>query len=298
MPTALTPEAAAWRGAGRVVAVGGRRLFVVRRPADGSRPGAPPLLLLHGFPTSSYDWRATIEHLPGRDVLALDLLGFGLSEKPRGEDNDLFRQADLVEAVVAAEGLEAPIVVAHDMGTTVANELLARDLEGRLSFPLAGVVLSNGSMVVERASLRPIQQLLRSPLGPLVARLSNRRTFRRQMAALFAPAHPLRREEADAMWSLVAHDAGQRTMHRLASYNEQRVAHAARWHGALKAWPGRLALVWGLRDPVATTAVLDALRELRPGAEVTTLEDLGHYPQVEDPARFAAAIAAFADAGR
>jgi pimeloyl-ACP methyl ester carboxylesterase len=43
-------------------------------------------------------------------------------------------------------------------------------------------------------------------------------------------------------------------------------------------------------DPVATEAVLNALLELRPAAKVTRFEDLGHYPQIEDPERIAGVL--------
>ena len=47
-----------------------------------------------------------------------------------------------------------------------------------------------------------------------------------------------------------------------------------------------LGFLWGLDDPVATTNVLDGLRELRPTADVVELPGVGHYPQVEDPEAF------------
>ena len=49
-------------------------------------------------------------------------------------------------------------------------------------------------------------------------------------------------------------------------------------------------------DPVATTNVLDGVRELRPAAPLTRFDDLGHYPQIEDPSRLAAALVAAVDA--
>ena len=58
------------------------------------------------------------------------------------------------------------------MGTSVTTELLARDLQGHLPFDLQRAVLSNGSVILHRASLRPVQKVLRSPLGPLAAQLS------------------------------------------------------------------------------------------------------------------------------
>ncbi len=71
---------------------------------------------------------------------------------------------------------------------------------------------------------------------------------------------------------------------------EERFRYADRWHGALRDWPGRLSLAWGMLDPVATERVLDAVLELRPAATVTRFEDLGHYPQIEDPERVAGVL--------
>jgi pimeloyl-ACP methyl ester carboxylesterase len=62
------------------------------------------LLLLHGFPSSSYDWRLLLDELPGRAVLAYDCLGFGLSEKPRDHTYTLGGQADIAEELVARHG--------------------------------------------------------------------------------------------------------------------------------------------------------------------------------------------------
>lgn len=246
----------------------------------------PPIVLLHGYPTSSYDWLPVLPLLADHSLLTVDFLGFGLSEKPRGHRYTLFEQADIVERLVAEWTSEPVTIVAHDMGTSVATELMARDADGKLTIGLRQVVLCNGSVLLDRASLRPIQRVLRSPLGPLVAAVANRRIFTRQLAAVFTDAHPLDSAEADRHWELLKVHNGHRQVHRLSGYLHERVAHAARWHGAVRDWPGRLGLLWGLRDPVATTEVLNGLRELRPDAPVQTLDELGHYPQLEDPAAF------------
>jgi hypothetical protein len=176
------------------------------------------------------------------------------------------------------------------MGTSVANELMARDLEGKLAMEIAGIVLFNGSMVLEAASPTPAQKALRSRLGPLVARLSSERFFRHQFGSVFSAAHPLSDEEATDQWSLICHNGGRTLGHRLISYMDQREEHAERWHGAIREWPGALSLAWGLQDPVATTAVLAALRKLRPRVAVSELRELAHYPQIEDPQGLAEAL--------
>jgi pimeloyl-ACP methyl ester carboxylesterase len=282
----LTPRVLEWRRRGRTESFRDRRIHVFTRDGSGI-----PLLLLHGFPSSSFDWRGLLSAAPESPVLAFDFLGFGLSEKPRDHTYTLAWQADLAEELVRRHLGGGPVVcVAHDMGTSVATELFARDLEERLGIELAGAVLFNGSIVVERASLTRSQKLLRGPLGPLAARLANERVFRHEFSALFSPGHPLSEAEAADQWSLLTHDGGHRLGHRLIHYIDERVTYASRWHGAVRDWPRPLAFAWGLQDPVATVAVLDALRALRPHAPVDELADLGHYPQIEDPDAIAASV--------
>jgi pimeloyl-ACP methyl ester carboxylesterase len=252
------------------------RVFVRSAPGDG-----PTILLLHGYPSSSFDYRQVVPHLAGRAWLTLDFLGFGLSDKPRPHRYSLLEQADIVAAVVAESAPGPVVLVAHDMGTSVTTELLARDIQGHLPFDLQRVVLSNGSVILRRASLRPIQKVLRSPLGPIVARFSNHSRFSREFGRLFSPNHPLSTEEADAQWALMTNNGGHRIAHLLISYLDERERYAERWHGAVRDWSKPLSFLWALDDPVATTNVLDGLRELRPAADVVELPGVGHYPQVE-----------------
>ena len=253
-------------------------VFVRSAPGDG-----PTILLLHGYPSSSYDYQMVVPHLAERAWLTLDFLGFGLSDKPRPHRYSLLEQADIV-ATVVAESTSGPVqLVAHDMGTSVTTELLARDLQGRLPFELQRVVLTNGSVILRRASLRPIQKVLRGPMGPVVSRLANRRTFARGFGRLFSANHPLSADEAAAQWALMAYNGGHRIAHLLISYLDERERYAERWHGAVRDWPKPLSFLWALDDPVATANVLDGLRELRPAADVVELPGVGHYPQVEVP---------------
>jgi pimeloyl-ACP methyl ester carboxylesterase len=282
----LTRGAREWQSKGEVDHYRGHRIHVFE-----SHGGDPLLLFLHGFPSSSYDWRALLEHELEQALLALDFLGFGLSSKPRDHAYSLLWQADLVEDLLRRRpSTRSVFIVAHDMGTSVATELMARDLEGRLDIELAGALLFNGSIVLERASLTPAQRLLRSRMGRFFALLTNERVFRQQFGALFSAQHPLDSQEAADQWSLICHNGGRTLGHRLIHYLDERQRYAERWHGAVRDWEGPLSFAWGLQDPVATTAVLDALIELRPGAPVHRLPELGHYPQLEDPAAIVAAL--------
>jgi pimeloyl-ACP methyl ester carboxylesterase len=274
-----------WGRRGHAEEFRGRRIHCFHQQGDG-----PLLLLLHGFPTCSYDWRALIELEPGRAILAFDFLGFGLSDKPRDHDYSLAWQADLAEELVRRHGGGPVYLVAHDMGTSVATELLARDIDGNLDMDLTGALLFDGSIIIERASLTPGQKLLRSRLGPVLTRLSTGAFFRQQLGSVFSKNHPIGAEEAADQWALMKFKHGNRIADKLIRYTFERARHAERWHGAVRDWPKPLSLTWGLEDPVATTHVLDGLRELRPHAPVHELPGLGHFPQIEDPPTFREAL--------
>jgi pimeloyl-ACP methyl ester carboxylesterase len=276
----LTPRTAVWRGTGKMMAVDGHQIFVRERAGTSN---GPPVLFLHGYPSSSYDWRHASERVGERRLIFVDFLGFGLSDKPRDQVYSLFTQADLVEALMARLRAERVVLVAHDMGSSVATELLARDLDGRLSFELVSVLLFNASLVLEHASLIIGQKLLRSRLGPLAARLTTEFTFKRQFGRIFSDSHPLSDEEEADQWSLLTYNRGHRLLDRLIFYQDERVAHGRRWKGSLRDWPGRLELAWAERDPICTEDVLQAILLLRPQVHLTRLRGLGHYPQLEDP---------------
>ncbi len=283
----LTERAKRWRREGTFEDVLGRQLFVHRRTGSES----PLLIYLHGFPSSSFDWRRLFELPRAKEsTLAFDFLGFGLSQKPRDHRYTLAWQADAAEELVRRAGSPPVFIVGHDMGTSVATELMARELDGTLEMNLTGALLFNGSMLLHLAKPTLGQQLLRSRAGPLFARLSNERTFRAQFARIFSSAYPLSPEEAADQWSLLTHNGGQRITHLTINYMAERERFTERWHGAIRDWPGSLTLAWGMRDPVARAEVLDGLRALRPGVEAIELPDAGHYPQIEQPRLIAEAL--------
>ncbi len=86
----------------------------------GGDSDAPAVLVLHGFPSSSFDWRHVLPALSARHrVVLFDFLGFGLSDKP-DRRYSIELQADAAEAVIAATELARVHLVSHDMGDTVA----------------------------------------------------------------------------------------------------------------------------------------------------------------------------------
>ncbi len=280
-----------WAAAGQHVEAGGFRVFMTDRAAV--REESPPLLVLHGFPSCSFDWRHVLDQLAARRrVILLDFLGFGLSDKPDLRYG-IRLQANLAQQMVLGLGLREVSLLTHDMGDTVGGELLARSLEGTLGFEIHRRVITNGSIYLSMAQLTPGQQAL---LSLPDERLPADRTadewkpgFVAGLSSTFAPARQPRGDEMDAQWELMAVDEGYRLLPRLIRYIEDRRVDEKRFTGAIEVHPSPLGIIWGELDPVAVHPMALRLREARTDAPLTTLDGVGHYPMIEDPDRFVAA---------
>ena len=282
-----------WEQAGERVALGpdGEDVWVARFGAEHD-VGNPPVMLLHGFPTCSYDWRAVLPALRAeRDVVLFDFLGFGLSAKP-DRRYGLRLHADTAEAVAAHLGLTEVDLVAHDMGDSVGGELLARALDGTLGFAVRRTVVSNGSIYLALAQLTEGQHLLLSlpdAFTPIIG-ADEGVAWRRAVRATFATDAQVADAEVADSYELAAREDGLPMMPRTIRYIEDRQAEERRFTGAIESHPAPMTVVWGAEDPIAVVAMVDALRAARPGVAVTILDGVGHYPMLEAPDAFGAAV--------
>jgi pimeloyl-ACP methyl ester carboxylesterase len=248
---------------------------------------------LHGFPTCSYDWEPIVEPLAaaGNRLLLFDFLGFGDSDKPR-EPYSYADQVAIVRGLWSRYGVDSTAVVAHDYGVTVAQELLASgDPE------VERVAFLNGGMFAHLHRPIRVQKLLRMPvIGALVARLANERSLASSMRTIFSAEHQPSDEELHELWLGVARRDGSRNYHRLIRYIDERRANADRWGGAIASTDRPLLFVWGDADPISGAHMVVEARRRAPGARFETRADIGHYPQLEDPAWVAGSLREFLSA--
>ncbi len=269
-----------WRNAGAYFKHRGQRIFW----REGGAADAPALLLIHGFPTASWDWEALWPELAARyRVLTLDLIGFGFSDKPIDYDYSILDQADICEALLRERGIGSYHVLAHDYGDTVAQELLARSGEPGQRPKLASVCFLNGGLFPETHRPVLIQKLLLSPLGPLIARLTNSNAVARNMRRIFGPDTQPDRALIDAFWELMTMHDGLKVFPNLVGYMPERRLRRERWVGALQKTSLPLKLIDGIHDPVSGAHMVRRYREMVAHPDITELPGIGHYPQLEAP---------------
>jgi len=271
----------AWLQSGRHVDAGGKRIFLYERGAG------PAVLLLHGFPTSSYDWRGVIDRLKDRwRCVAPDFIGYGLSEKPAAFSYSLFQQTDTLETVAVELGISEAHVVSHDVGTSAHTELLARELEGRIAFRVLSSTFLNGSMLQDVATITPFQKLLANnetlPQGMAICENIGPGYIDGLKAVMKKP-ECLSDEDALVMTELMSYQEGNLRMPAISGYMRERYLHKQRWIGALRETKAPLQFVWADGDPVANLAVGRGLAKEAPQAKYTELSGLGHFLLLEDP---------------
>lgn len=281
-----------WHHAGGSFLWRGHDIYVRTGGADQ----APPLLLIHGFPSASFDWHKLwprlCEHFR---VIALDMIGFGFSDKPTTQPYSISVQANLIETLLTALDVSEYRVLAHDYGDTVAQELLARQLEGKLHGHITGMCLLNGGLFPE--THRPVlaQKLLISPIGPLFARLISEAKLRRNFRAICSDA--LSDADLDAFWALLAHNNGRAVMPKLIGYMRERQQYRERWVGALQKCSQPLRLINGSADPISGEHMVQRYEEIVSRPDVVRLAGVGHYPQLEAPEAVLSAFLDWAAAG-
>jgi len=276
-----------WEQRGRFITLTeGHRIFTVQ---EGQ---GPDLVLVHGFPSTSHDFAAALPFLTSRfRVTTWDQLGFGFSGKPAGEVSySLLDQGRRAGEIICALGVDRARVVGHDMGLTVAVEMLCRHEAGTLGFGMDALVLCNGSHLVELAHITPFQQAIMTDEGAAAfASTYDPERFATGLRFVWADASRTPAVDIRAITYWVARGGGLDVLGRIARYNIERREYADRWRSILRRTNVPIRVVWGDQDPIAVIEIGRRLAEMS-GGPLTVLEGIGHYPQMEAPEEWAAAI--------
>jgi len=246
-------------------------------------PDKETILFIHGFPSAAWDWHFQWKHLAGQyRLLSLDLLGFGLSDKPLDHEYSLLEQADIVQALLSHQGVKKYHVLAHDYGDSVAQELLSRQDDIDNAAKILSICFLNGGLFSSHHRPLFTQKLLKSRFGGLASHFMNKASLSRGFNKIFAINSQPSAHEIDTLWQLIEHNNGKRVMPKLLSYIDERSQHGTRWIESMISTEVPLYFINGVHDPISGQHMLDHYIEIIPDPRTTAL-DVGHYPQLEAP---------------
>lgn len=281
----------------------GHSIFVIDETIDSTetRSKRPTLLMIHGFPTSSWDWAPMWNTLLKQyRLVCLDMLGFGFSDKPNRRDYTIHQQADLIDELVLKLKLKEFHVLAHDYGDTVAQELLARQLdnqnqtEARTYGHWLSCTFLNGGLFPETHQALLIQKLLLSPAGKYLNAINGFSMFAKSFAKVFGLDTQPNQTELKQFWEVINYNNGRHVFHNLITYMHDRKEHRQRWVKSLQDSPIPLALINGSVDPVSGQHMIARYKQLDCRLDyLDELKEVGHYPQIEAPDEVSKSVLTF-----
>tara|TARA_B110000240_G_C13476829_1_gene443496 strand:+ start:50 stop:922 length:873 start_codon:yes stop_codon:yes gene_type:complete len=283
-----------WKNKGEFVTVFGRTLFVIDTSVNSevTKLKKETLVLLHGYPTSSYDYYKVLPQLSEKyRVIIHDHLGYGFSDKPLDYSYSLIEQADVALQLWKQLGLEEVTLLAHDYGTSVCTEILARHNKQQIDLQINNLVLCNGSVHIELSQLRTIQKLLKNKYtGKWVAKLTNYSIFSKNLRNVYFDKTQATEQEMVAIWKQLENNNGRAVIHFLSSYMVERYTFWHRWIGALKETTIPTKIIWAKNDPVAVSAIAELLATEIPNNKLDWIENCGHFPMLESPDKWTALV--------
>ena len=283
----MDAELERWKSGGQYFDYLGFDIFY-RKQGSG-----PHLLLIHGYPFNTWDWAPLWDTLTERfTVVAPDMLGMGFSDKPVAYEYSVHDHADMHEALLAHLGIGSAHILAHDIGDSVGQELLARNQFGQPVYgalKIESITWLNGGLFNEAYTPRLMQKVLsRTPLGDMLSPLQgsplSKRIIEPTINEMFGPDTKPSRRMLDLFHEILSYNDGKRVTHKVGRFVNDRYTHRNRWVRAMRETDIPMRLIDGPADPNSGRHMAQRYLEVIPNPDVVMLDDkIGHWPQIEAP---------------
>ena len=298
----MSPQLTNWKSAGTFIPYGPfKHQLFVKQIGDASASVDKTLLLIHGFPESSYSYHAIVKGMQQTfdRIILFDMLGYGLSDKPtEGYTYSLFEQADTVLQVWKYFGVKGGHVLSHDMGDSVLTEIVARHENDQLpawfSEGIQSLTFTNGSMVLGLADLRITQKMLLSNYGRWANKITTFKVFQQQVSSAHGNKK-LSQEEIATLWEANTLKEGHRKTYLTIKYlNDRKRFEKTRWLPALGQTKLPVHICWGKDDAVARVEMAHYLKKnVCKNATLTIMDGVGHFCQLGSPEQWVESVSGF-----
>lgn len=256
---------------------------------EAGEKDAPPVVLIHGFASSTLVWSRVLLGIAARGfrVIAPDMLGFGYSGKPRAYEYSIASQARMIVGLLDQLGIDESVIVGSSYGGAVAATL-ALDYPGRVKkLALVGAVTNNApkKLLLMRLFSSP---LLGDIFAPLL--LSSRRLLRRRMKKVYdRHSWVLDERRVEARHRPLRAAGTHRAIIRTARHwDAERIEREAS-HIKLPT-----LLLWGDRDPEVPLENGRRLHDRIEDSRLFVFKECGHLPHEEYPEEFTRLVTDFA----
>lgn len=266
---------------GAFININGAQIYYLHKTGEGEA-----VIFVHGFGGSTVTWRDLLGALGEYDVYAIDLIGFGLSEKGLELDHSHQAQADMIAEFMEKQGIQQAHLVGYDMGGNIVLHVAQRHPEKvrTLSLVAASVQTApSGKLpeaLVELSFTQRWAQILLRSIMPKAAEI--------QLQSAAARDEIVTSELVEAYQRTYHTNAWDLSLLGIARDNSR--SYLA---DSLEGLETPVLILWGEEDKWLAPALGEELEKTLPNAERVTLAGVGHLPMHEAPSAFVQALLAF-----
>lgn len=270
-----------WKSQGEYFSFYGKEIFYVKKGEGES------LLILHGYPYSSFEWSKMIVILSkAYSVVVLDLLGMGFSDKPKEYNYSFEEHCEIVNCLMGHIGVAESHILSHDLGVSIAQELIAKSLEHINSFKILSVTFMNGGLFMDVYRPRFIQRMLsQTPnlIGKFISKVISKKMTNKSVKSLFGPSTQPTDGFLEEQWKILNYKDGKEIAYLIGRLVFKKIHYQNRWISAMQTTDIPMCLINGPFDPNSGKAMSDRYRELIPNPKIYLMADhIGHWPFLED----------------
>ena len=271
-----------WKSKGEYFKYKNHSIFFIREGSGSC------LLIFHGYPYNSFDFKDVWADLvSAHQVILPDMLGMGFFDKPTDYAYSFEDHADMYSALLQHSNITEVHILAHDLGNSVVQELIARDGENKNSFIIKSVAFLNGGLFMDVYQPRLIQRLLSQspkPIGKLISRLMSKKSVDKATAEVFGADTKPSKELLQQFWEILNYNNGKSIAYLIGRLVFDKVKYQARWIAAMQQTKIPLCFINGPSDPNSGIHMAKRYEALIPNPNVILLpKNIGHWPQLEAP---------------
>lgn len=291
----MSPELVAWKNKGTAFNYKANKIFYIQ---EGK---GEVVLIFHGYPYNSFDFKDIWIELTSKfNVIIPDMLGMGFSEKPHNYKYSFEDHADMYTALLGQLQVREIHILAHDLGNSVVQELIARDGENKNPFKIKSVAFLNGGLFIDVYKPRLIQILLSKspkPIGKLLSRLMTKKNTDKATAAVFGIDTKPNIELLQNFWDILNYNNGKSIAYLIGRLVFEKKKYQQRWIKAMQQTTIPMCFINGPADPNSGMHMAVRYNQLIPNANIILLdENIGHWPQLEAPGQVIKAFDDFIEA--
>lgn len=277
----MNKEVESWKSNGKYFRFNDKNIFY-NQIGEGDN-----LLIIHGYPYNSFEWKDTIEELSKTyKVTFFDLLGMGFSDKPKNHKYSFEEYCDIVNSLLKNLNINETHIFSHDLGVSVTQELIARNAEGKNSFKIKSSAFMNGSLFIDVYKPRLIQKLLsKSPtlIGEILSKIMSKSMVNKSVKSVFGPFTQPTEDFLDNQWEILNYNQGKNITYLIGRLVFEKYKYLNRWVNAMQTTTIPMCYICGPFDPNSGINMAKRYEELIPNPKVYLMsENIGHWPQLED----------------